>query len=67
MNGTYSRPLDKAEVDVVCIYCPDTRACYYVDPNQFARSVSLRITSSRNRQERNVLPAERFRTVRTLA
>ena len=62
-NGTYSRPLDKAEVDVLCIYCPDTGACYYVDPDQFARSVSLRVASSRNRQERNVLWAERFRTV----
>ena len=57
------RPLDNEEVDVVCIYCPDTGACYYVDPKQFARSVSLRVTPSRNRQERNVLQAERFRAV----
>jgi PD-(D/E)XK endonuclease len=62
-KGTYVRPLDKAEVDVVCIYCPDTGACYYVDPKLFARSVSLRVTPSRNRQERNVLRAERFRGV----
>ena len=62
-KGTYVRPLDKEEVDVVCIYCPDTGACYYVDPKQFARSVSLRVTPSRNRQERNVLRAERFRVI----
>jgi hypothetical protein len=66
-KGTYSRPLDKAEVDVVCVYCPDTRACYYVDPTRFARSVSLRVTPSRNRQERNVLWAEQFRTVPAVA
>ena len=64
-KGTYVRPLDKAEVDVVCIYCPDTSACYYVDPKQFARSVSLRVTPSRNQQERNVFMAERFRAVPT--
>jgi PD-(D/E)XK endonuclease len=62
-KGTYVRPLDKQEVDVVCIYCPDTGACYYVDPKRFARSVSLRVTPSRNRQARNVLWAERFRAV----
>jgi hypothetical protein len=27
-RGTYHRPLDKHEVDVVRIYCPDTGACY---------------------------------------
>jgi len=62
-KGTYVRPLDKDEVDVVCVYCPETRACYYIDPRQFGRSVSLRVTPSRNRQGRNVSPAEDFRHV----
>jgi hypothetical protein len=62
-KGRYVRPLDKEEVDVVCIYCPDTGACCDVDPKQFARSVSSRVTPSRNQQERNVLRAERFRAV----
>jgi hypothetical protein len=51
-KGTYVQALDKRDVDVVCIYCPDTRACYYVDPKGFGRSVSLRVTPSRNGQER---------------
>jgi PD-(D/E)XK endonuclease len=62
-KGTHVRPLDKEHVDVVCIYCPDTRACYYVDPKRFGRSVSLRVTPSRNRQQRNVLLAEAFRSM----
>jgi hypothetical protein len=62
-RGTYVRPLDKQDVDVVCIYCPETRACYYVDPKQFGRSVSLRVTPSRNGQARNVSPADAFRSV----
>jgi hypothetical protein len=62
-KGTYARPIDKEEVDVVCIYCPDTGACYYVDPKKFARSVSLRVTPSRNGQQCNILRDEQFRAV----
>jgi hypothetical protein len=62
-KGTYVQALDKRDVDVVCIYCPDTRACYYVDPKGFGRSVSLRVTPSRNGQERNVLRADAFRRI----
>ncbi len=62
-HGTHVRALDKDEVDVVCIYCPDTRACYYVDPKRFRKSVSLRVRPSRNGQGRNVLHADSFRTV----
>jgi hypothetical protein len=42
-------------------FCPETRACYYVDPKQFAKSVSLRVTPSRNGQQRHVLDAAAFR------
>src|SRR5438552_13935997 len=69
-RATYVRPLDKRDVDVVCIYCPDTGSCYYVDPKQFAKSVSLRVTAPHNGQHRNVLEAgpsancHRFRGVR---
>jgi hypothetical protein len=66
-NGSYVRPLDKDDVDLVCIYCPDTRACYYVDPKQFGQSVALRVTPTRNRQERNILLADEFRTVPALS
>ena len=62
-RGTYVRPLDKHAVDVVCIYCPETGTCYYLDPKNFGKSVSLRVTPSRNRQQRNVLDAAGFRTV----
>ena len=62
-RGTYHRPIDKQEVDVVCIYCPETRTCYHVDPKAFGVSVSLRITPSRNNQSRKVLNAEQYRDV----
>ncbi len=60
-RGTYVRPLDKDHIDVVCIYNPDTRQCYYVDPKKFRKSVSLRLKPARNGQQQNVLDAEAFR------
>lgn len=62
-RGTCHRPIDKQEVDVVCIYCPDTGACHYVDPKAFGISVSLRVRPSGNGQSRNVLLAEDHRGV----
>jgi hypothetical protein len=51
------------EVDVVCIYCPDTGSCYCIDPKAFNTAVSLRVRPSRNNQALRVVPAEQFRTV----
>ena len=62
-RGTYVRPLNKSGVDVVCIYCPDTGCCYYVDPKDFGKSITLRVTPSRNGQRRNVLNAAAFRVM----
>ncbi len=64
-RGTYHPPIDKQEVDVVCIYCPDTGACYDVDPKAFRISVSLRVRPSGNGQARNVLIADDYRGVPT--
>jgi hypothetical protein len=60
-HGTPMLPSDKAEVDVLCVYCPETDACYYVRPCDHRRSVTLRVTSAKNGQGRNVLQAETFR------
>ncbi len=50
---------------MLCIYCPDTNACYYLDPKAFGDSVTLRVILSRNNQARNVLVAEHFRSIPT--
>src|SRR5438445_3944012 len=31
-HGTHIRPIPKDQVDVICVYCPDTDKCYYLDP-----------------------------------
>jgi hypothetical protein len=59
-SGNHRRPLDRAHVDVVCAYCPDTRACYYIDIPEDAGSATLRLSEAANGQRVNVRPAERF-------
>ena len=60
-HGTHMKPSDKSEVDVTCIYCPETDACYYLRPQDHGQSVTLRVTASKNGQERGVLLASAFR------
>ena len=60
-HGVHAKAMDKEEVDLVCIYCPDTDECYYVRPSDFRGSVSLRVTPALNRQQMGVLPATDFR------
>lgn len=60
-HGTQMKPSDKEEVDVLCVYCPETDQCYYVRPSNHRLSVTLRVVPARNGQARNVLPAEAFR------
>jgi len=62
-EGTHTRYLDKDEVDLFCVYCPDTDACYYLNPKEFRQSVTLRVEAPRNNQQQNVLLAEKFRRV----
>jgi hypothetical protein len=60
-NGTHMKPSDKSEVDVLCIYCPETDACYYLRPQDHGKSVTLRLAASKNGQAQGVLMAESFR------
>jgi PD-(D/E)XK endonuclease len=62
-NGRHVQHVEKDEIDVVCIYCPDTRSCYYIDPKQFGRSVTLRVVPSRNGQARHIWLASDFSSV----
>jgi hypothetical protein len=62
-QGTHMKPTDKSSIDVVCIYCPETDACYYVRPTAHRASVTLRITPSRNGQQSGVFDALAFRSL----
>ena len=62
-NGTHTRPMDKDEVDLYCIYCPDTDECYYLDPKDYRGSVTLRVKAPKNNQARGVRLASDYRRV----
>ena len=62
-HGTHMQQVDKSEIDLYCIYCPDTDECYYLDPDDYKRSVTLRVETPRYKQHKNVRLAADFRLV----
>lgn len=62
-HGTHTVLVDKTAVDVYCIYCPDTDACYYVDPHSHLRTVSLRVHVVGNGQRKRIRWANDFRDI----
>ena len=60
-SGTHTSPIDKDEVDLYCIYCPDTDECYYLRPRDFGSNVSLRVRAPKNGQAKRVNFAADFR------
>ena len=61
--GTHTVPVNKDEVDLYCVYCPDTDECYYLSPDEFSSNVSLRVNTPKNNQSKNVRFASDFRRV----
>ncbi len=53
-HGVHLVPIDKDAIDLICIYCPDTESCYYVDPKTCPSSVCLRVLEPANNQRKNV-------------
>lgn len=42
-HGTHWKEIDKESIDVLAIYCPQTRQCSYIDPKTVGKSVTLRL------------------------
>jgi hypothetical protein len=59
-HGTHIVPIDKAAIDLICVFCPETRTCYYFDPNDVELHVNLRIEPTRNNQAKHVRWARDF-------
>ena len=60
-HGVHNTPMDKSAIDVICIYCPDTDECYYLRPTDHGMSVNLRITPTKNGQQKRILDAAAYR------
>ena len=53
-NGTHMKAVNKQEIDLYCVYCPNTDECYYLDPSDYDKSVTLRVEAPKNNQSKNV-------------
>ena len=53
-NGTHMQAVNKEEIDLYCIYCPDTDDCYFLDPKAFDKSVTLRVETPKNNQIKHI-------------
>ena len=62
-NGTHTVPINKEEVDLFCVYCPDTDECYYLTPKEFGSHASLRVDTPKNGQRKLVKFAADYRRV----
>lgn len=60
-RGNHYVPIDREAIDCICIYCPETGCCYYVDPKTTTkRSICLRIEPSGNNVSKGVVWAKDF-------
>ncbi len=62
-KGTHTVPIDKTEIDLFCVYCPDADKCYYLVPSEFGSHVSLRVETPKNSQRKKVHFASEYRRV----
>lgn len=48
-RGTHKRRLNKALVDIVCVYCPEVDTCYYLDTQLFGVSATFQVSGTKGR------------------
>ena len=48
------KEVENTFVDVMVIYCPCTRECYYIDSKEFNLHISLRVIEPRNKQTKGI-------------
>lgn len=53
-NGVISKDIDKNEIDYYCVYCPDTDKCYYFNPKDYNKTITLRNNKTVNNQSNGV-------------
>jgi len=59
-NGSHGKRVDKRQVDVFCIYCPETDKCYYFKAEDVNVSLTLRMQAPRNNQSKNIRFADDY-------
>jgi hypothetical protein len=49
-NGSHTVHVDKDAIDLYCVYCPQTELCYYFNPINYGKSITIRIDEAKNSQ-----------------
>lgn len=63
-SGSHHKPYDKADIDVWCVFCPDTDRCYYVRSSDVdGVSLTLLLNPPRNNQQQGIRMAVDFERV----
>ncbi len=62
-KGVKSKEVNKDEIDIYCIYCPQTDECYYFDPKSFLKSLTLRVDVPKNNQKEHIHYALDYRDI----
>jgi len=59
-HGVHTKEIDKNLIDLLAIYCPETKEVYYVIPSNFDKSVTLRVEESKNNQTKGINLAKNY-------
>src|SRR5262245_13531206 len=62
-NGSHGKLVDKGQVDIFCVYCPDTDKCYYFKADGVNVCVTLRIAPPKNNQSKKIRFADDYTRV----
>ncbi|MEO0790083.1 MAG: group I intron-associated PD-(D/E)XK endonuclease [Bacteroidota bacterium] len=62
-GGSVVKEVDKDEIDLYAVYCPETDEVYYFDPKLFRKSINLRVSTPANNQQKGIHFAADFREV----
>jgi len=62
-HGVHTERLPLDEIDLICVYCPETDACYYFNPVGMTETVYLRLRPARNGRKAGLHFAEDYRFV----
>lgn len=63
-HGVHTAPIDRASIDLLCAYCPDTNVCYYLDPAFVeGTGICLRIAPTKNNVAKGVHWAKDFQSI----
>ena len=62
-NGVQTSEWNKNHIDIVCVYCPETDSCYYFNPKEFNKTLTLRVKMPKNNQKQGIHFADDYREV----